>query len=93
MTIPRPDQNTVTLEGLILPARWGETGDVVGFKIATFDEVEYAIENDENGEKLGQYLRRKVIVRGHLVGDAPGKKRFKLLSFRVVRSEESDVGE
>jgi hypothetical protein len=93
MTTPLPDQETVTLEGLILPARWGETGDVVGLKIATFDEGEYAILNDALGEKLSQYLRRKVMARGHLVGDAPENKGFKVLSFHVVSSEKSDVGE
>jgi hypothetical protein len=93
MTISRPDQKTVTLEGLILPARWGETGEVVGLQIATFDEGEYAIVNDEICGALIQYLRRKVIVRGHLVGDTPENKAFKVLSFHAVRPEKSNGGE
>jgi hypothetical protein len=93
MTTPLADQKTVTLEGLILPARWGETGEVVGLQIATFDEGEYAIVNDEIWGALIQYLRRKVIVRGHLVGDTPENKAFKVLSFHAVRPEKSNGGE
>lgn len=92
MTTPRPDRETVTLQGLILPDRWGETGDVVGLKIATFDEGEYVILNDEMGQRLIQYLRRKVIARGHFVGSAPEEKALKVLRFHVVRPEKSNVG-
>lgn len=93
MTTPHPDQEAVILEGLVLPARWGETGDVVGLKMATFDEGEYVIVNDEIGKTLIRYLRRKVVARGHLTGDEPKPKGFKVLSFHLIKLEKAELGQ
>ena len=84
MTTPRPDQETVNLEGLILPARWGATGDVVRLKIATFDEGEYVIVNDEIGKALTHHLRQKIVVRGYFVGDKTDLEYLKVIGFRSL---------
>jgi hypothetical protein len=54
------------LEGVIIPAHWDESGNVVSFLIATTDEQEYWLEDPADAFRLNTYLRKMVAVSGFL---------------------------
>ncbi|MDZ7696795.1 MAG: hypothetical protein U5R49_07705 [Deltaproteobacteria bacterium] len=91
MTPPHVNQEAITLKGLILPAQWRESGDVAGLKIATFDEGEFAILNDEMGKALTHHLRQKIVVRGYFVSDDTDIEYLKVIGFRSLALEEEPL--
>jgi hypothetical protein len=74
-----PNEENVTtmelthLEGIIIPARWDESGNVVSVLIATTDEQEYWLEDPEKAFRLNTYLRKTVAVSGFLRVEANRK--------------------
>ena len=54
----------VTLRGVIIPADWDEKGNVIATAIATDDEDEYLLSDQETTEKYLDLLREEVEVKG-----------------------------
>lgn len=65
--------DTVVLEGILLPVRWGPNGEVSHVSLMTFDEAEYRIDTSAASTiDVKRFLRRHVRVfgqarDGHLV--------------------------
>jgi hypothetical protein len=76
--------NTVlVVEGIVMPAKWDENGNVVTVSIHAFDEAEYLIENYDFGRKLLKLLRKQVVVRGILT-EKDGKQAIRVSDFSVL---------
>ena len=77
-------KRSVSLKGLVLPAKWDENGDVTALKLATFDEKEYAVINDVVGKELFQHVRQEIFARGCLMIDEYNQKAFKVVDFCLM---------
>lgn len=56
----------VNISGIIIPSKWDANGNVVRMAIATQNEEEYFIKNDEAAAQLLSFLRQEVTVTGTL---------------------------
>jgi predicted nucleic acid-binding protein len=71
----------ISVKGILIPVNWDKKGNVVSVAIATDDESEYLIEDQELAEKLKRRLRQVVQVRG-VVEKAQGKNIIKIKQWR-----------
>ena len=66
---PRDRVEDATLEGVLIPVRWGSGGEVSEVSIMTFDEAEYRIDAAEaEAHHLRDHLRKRVRIRGRTRG-------------------------
>lgn len=56
----------INIRGILIPASWDAEGNVVGMAIATHNEEEYFIENDDKTARLYAFLRQEVNITGVL---------------------------
>ena len=68
----------MVISGLVIPAEWNETGEVMAVSIAAFDENKYAVVDNSAGKELLNYIGCEVLVVGSL--QAAGSKRYLTLS-------------
>ena len=66
-----------TIRGIVIAAGWDSKGSPIGNLIATFDENEYHVEQNEIGKELFQDLRTEIIARG-VVRRSKGKKWIRI---------------
>ena len=70
----------ICIKGLIIPAGWDNKGNVVGLAIATRDETEYLITDNDRVAELKPLLRQEVEIRG-ILQTKEGKKIIKVKRF------------
>jgi hypothetical protein len=56
----------ICIEGIIIPAGWDKNGNVVNLAIATREEEEYLISDQDQVNRLKPLLRQEVEIRGTL---------------------------
>ena len=71
----------INVKGILIPVNWDKKGNVVSVAIATDDESEYLVEEQELSEKLKGELRQVVEVSG-MVKRARGKNIIKVKQWR-----------
>ena len=71
----------INLKGILIPVNWDKKGNVVSVAIATDDENEYLIEDQDLAGKLKSQLRQVVEVSG-VVKRARGKNIIKVKQWR-----------
>ena len=71
-----------TIRGLVIPAAWDETGNVIALAISTFDEDEYIIEKNREEGRLYSFIRREIEASG-IIRDADGKKRIEVRDYKT----------
>ena len=54
------------MKGILIPSNWDEKGNITALKIATTNEKEYIISNQDVGDMIASYLRKEIIVTGIL---------------------------
>ena len=54
----------VCVKGIVIPAAWDQSGNIISLAIATDDEQEYLIDDHHRISKLIMFLRHKVVVTG-----------------------------
>lgn len=54
------------IRGLVIPADWDETGNVVAVSIATFNEAKYIVSDNQAGKELLDFIEHEVAVVGTL---------------------------
>jgi len=69
------------VKGILIPVNWDKKGNVVSVAIATDDENEYLLEDEELSVKLKGQLRQVVEVSG-IVKRARGKNIIKIKQWR-----------
>ena len=74
--------NLKTIHGIIIPATWDKEGDIVAVAIATKDEQEYLVEDDDVGRNLLSHIRQEVVLKGSLKKKQK-KPTMKVETFRV----------
>ena len=71
----------LNVKGILIPVNWDKKGNVVSVAIATDDENEYLVEDQELSVKLKGQLRQVVEVSG-VVKRASGKNIIKIKQWR-----------
>jgi hypothetical protein len=71
----------INVKGILIPVNWDKKGNVVSVAIATDDENEYLVEDQELCVKLRGQLRQVVEVSG-VIKRARGKNIIKIKQWR-----------
>lgn len=63
MTIEQPK---ISLKGILIPSNWDEKGNITSLKLASANEKEYVILNQDVSDMIAMYLRKEITVTGVL---------------------------
>ncbi len=80
-------EETVSLQGIIIPSAWDKAGNVLAISLSTFDEEEYAIESDNHWSELLVLLREGVRIRG-VVSREGGFQTVRVKDFKRIKARE-----
>ena len=61
-----PDQDSVVIKGIILPANWDPDGNTTAVVLSSYNEDEYMVTADKKSSELLAFLRREVEVVGQI---------------------------
>ena len=56
----------ISIEGIIIPSRWDKQGNIVELAIATRNEEEYLVADENQVTRLKPLLRKEAQIRGTL---------------------------
>ena len=56
----------INISGIIIPVDWDAMGNITGMAIATHQEEQYFIEDDDEAARLRSFLRQEVKITGVL---------------------------
>ena len=56
----------INISGIIIPVDWDAKGNITGMAIATHQEEQYFIEDDDEAARLRSFLRQEVKITGVL---------------------------
>jgi hypothetical protein len=76
----------INVKGILIPVNWDKKGNVVSVAIATDDENEYLVEDQELLVKLKGQLRQVVEVSG-IVKRARGKNIIKIKQWKCQNAQ------
>jgi hypothetical protein len=60
------EQPKISLKGILIPSNWDEMGNITSLKIASANEKEYIILNQDVSDMIATYLRKEITVTGVL---------------------------
>jgi hypothetical protein len=75
----------ICVEGIIIPASWDKNGNIVDLAIATRDEEEYLITDQDQVSRLKPLLRQEVEIRG-ILQTKKGRKFIKVKRFSKLET-------
>ena len=58
------EQAKISLKGILVPSNWDEKGNITSLKIASANEKEYIISNQDLTDMITRYLRKEITVSG-----------------------------
>jgi len=76
-----------SIEGLIIPNQWDETGKIIGIAIHTNREEVYLVAHNRMESELLNHLHLKVAVKGKIMERLDGNKLIHVSSFRTILEE------
>ena len=82
-----------SIEGLIIPNQWDDTGKIIGIAIHTNKEEVYLVAHNRMESELLNYLHLKVAVKGKIMERLDGNKLIHVSSFQTILEEFSDKPE
>ncbi|MDF1591261.1 MAG: hypothetical protein P1P89_07080 [Desulfobacterales bacterium] len=59
-------EEKIVIRGLVIPADWDDTGNVVAVSIASFNEDKYLVTDNPAGKELLNFIEHEVTVVGTL---------------------------
>jgi predicted nucleic acid-binding Zn ribbon protein len=73
-------QPMISVEGIIIASRWDKQGNIVELAIATRNEEEYLVADEDQVTKMKPLLRKEAQVRG-ILQTKDGKKIINVAEF------------
>lgn len=71
----------------MIPSNWDEKGNITSLKIASANEKEYIISNQDVSDMIAMYLRKEITVTGVLEqGGGSRISMFRMLPNRQIES-------
>lgn len=74
----------INISGIIIPVNWDAKGNITGMAIATHEEEQYFIEDDEEAAWLRFFLRQEVRITGVL----KNKGRKKIIEIKKLTQKK-----
>ena len=86
------ENTSITVTGIVIPAKWDKNENAIAVSIATFQEREYLVDTTNRaGIELCDFLQKKIRVTGFL-GPSVKKKRFiTVKAYELLDNDESTV--
>jgi hypothetical protein len=76
-TIPSTGESgLVTIKGVVVPVAWDRDGTVTALALATVDEEEFLLADNEAGRELRRWMHQAVEVRGVISQERGGHQVF-----------------
>ena len=84
--VNRPKKRTgkSVIAGIIIPAKWDNTGNVTGVTIQTNDEKVYLVEQTKMGEELLGLIRQKVEATGKIRERLDGNTIISVQDYKTI---------
>ena len=79
-----------TIEGLVIPNKWDETGQITGIAIHTNKEEVYIVAHNRMEGELLSHLHLKVGVQGKIMERLDGNKLIHVRNFKPVVNKSND---
>jgi hypothetical protein len=76
----------ICVEGIVIPAKWDNKGNVVDLAIATRNEEEYLITDKDQVARLKSFLRQEVKLTG-ILRTKEGKKILKVKKISKLKNQ------
>ena len=71
-------------EGIIVPSKWDNEGNIIGITLHTHDEKAYMIESSRTGNELFKYIRKNVLVLGKTRQRLDGHTLIRVTNYEVL---------
>ena len=76
------------IEGLVIPHKWDENGQIVGIAIHTNKEEIYLVAHNRMESELLNHLQLKVGIQGKIMERLDGSKLIHVKSFKPIVKED-----
>ena len=76
--------DSTIIEGLIIPAQWGEDGRVNAVIISTFDEREYRVQTSSIGDELMNQMQKRVRAKGRIGKDDRTRLYIDVVDYTII---------
>ena len=70
----------ITIRGIVIPETWNDTGEINTLSIVTYTEKKYLVAENDESQKLKNFLRKPVKVKGILT-ETGEKKNIEVETF------------
>ena len=77
------------IEGLIIPNKWDENGNITGIAIHTDKEEVYVVAHNRMESELSNQLHVKVRIEGKIMQRLDGNKLIHVKNFRPILDESN----
>ena len=74
----------VAAKGILVPADWDESGNIIAMALSTYSEEEYIVKPNQRGQELFAFLHRKVEIQGFVKMDDCGRKIVTVEQYEVL---------
>jgi hypothetical protein len=78
------------IEGLVIPNRWTENGEIIGIAIHTDKEEIYIVAHNRMEEELLKQLHIKVRIEGKIMERLDGSKLVQVRSFQPILNKSNE---
>lgn len=86
------ENTSITVTGIVIPAKWDKNENAIAVSIATFQEREYLVDaTNRAGIELCDVLHRKVKVIGFLGPFVKNKRFITVSTYELLENNESEV--
>ncbi len=75
------------IEGLVIPSKWDERGEITGIAIHTKKEEIYLVAHNRMEGELLNHLNLKVAIRGKIMERLDGSKIIRVRNFQLLVKE------
>ena len=77
------------VQGLVVPLRRDDNGNVVGVGIRTVNKQEFVVELSRLGQELNQHVFEEVIVQGSFRERLDGETLIRVINYIVLSSDKT----
>lgn len=92
--IKASEKPSITVTGIVIPAKWDHNENAIAVSIATFQEREYLVDTTNRaGKELCGFLHKKIKVTGFLDPAAKKQKFITVNTYELLENNEPEVPE
>jgi hypothetical protein len=82
------DAPLVTVRGLVIPVSWDGEGNPCSTSIQSPGEIEYIVQQDQEGNKLLQLAGQEVEITGFLTKSMKDKKQISVTRCKLLKNRD-----